>query len=122
MKLSHITRSENDILSIRKELAGGCVHNAVPVMYHHGQILDDLVHELMVRLEACRDRFDDAADRVCEMVSSSSEKDCKDLVRYVDGLRTNGTGTIEFRYVEDSTISSCVDDIVLLDCRTLILT
>jgi len=87
----------NDILSVKKELAGGCVHNAIPVMYSQGQPLDVVISELLSRLEACRDRFDETADRVLEMARSAAER--SDLLKFIDGLRTNATGTIEFWYV-----------------------
>ncbi|KAK0732282.1 isoprenoid synthase domain-containing protein [Lasiosphaeris hirsuta] len=84
---------QNDILSLRKELTGGCVHNAVAVMYNQGRRLDDVVRELMTRLEASRDRFDELADGVSEMAGGA---DKKELLRYIDGLRTSNTGTLEF--------------------------
>ncbi|KAK0646810.1 isoprenoid synthase domain-containing protein [Cercophora newfieldiana] len=83
----------NDILSAKKELAGGCVHNAVPVMYHQGQPLDKVIDALLNRLDACRKVFDETADKVA---SSASRKGVNELRRYIDGLRTNVTGTVEF--------------------------
>lgn len=84
----------NDILSVKKELAGGCVHNAIPVLYSQGQPLGDVMHELLGRLENCRDRFDDTAERVLDMAGSPAQR--ADLLRFIDGLRTNATGTAEF--------------------------
>lgn len=91
--------SENDILSLKKELAGGCVHNAVAVMYHQGKPLDSVIPELMAKLEACRDSFDETADRVCQLASSANKQDRDDILRFIDGLRTIATGTIDFWYV-----------------------
>ncbi|KXX74688.1 Presilphiperfolan-8-beta-ol synthase [Madurella mycetomatis] len=87
---------ENDILSLKKELAAGCVHNAVAVMYHQGQPLDSVIRGLVTKLEACRDRFDEIADRVYQLASGASKQNRDGILRYIDGLRTNGTGTIEF--------------------------
>ncbi|GAB1317187.1 Terpene synthase [Madurella fahalii] len=87
---------ENDILSLKKELAGGCVHNAVAVMYHQGQPLDGVMAELMAKLEAYRDRFDETAERVHKLVSGASKRDRDEVLKFIDGLRTNATGTIEF--------------------------
>ncbi|KAK1753541.1 Presilphiperfolan-8-beta-ol synthase [Echria macrotheca] len=89
----------NDILSVKKELAAGAVHNAVPVMYSLGKPLDVVMGELMVRLASCRDRFDGIAQSVLAMARSESEK--KDLEKFIDGLRTNATGTIEFCKLAD---------------------
>ncbi|KAK3356594.1 isoprenoid synthase domain-containing protein [Lasiosphaeria hispida] len=86
----------NDVLSVKKELAAGCVHNAVPVLYHQGRPLDAVIPELMRRLETCRDRFDEAAVVVQKVCSKESEKVQEDLVKYIDGLRTIATGTIDF--------------------------
>ncbi|KAK4447092.1 Presilphiperfolan-8-beta-ol synthase [Podospora aff. communis PSN243] len=83
----------NDILSAKKELAGGCVHNAVPVLYHQGQPLDKVIGALMHKLDACREVFDATAERV---TSSANKKEIAELQRYIDGLRTNVTGTVEF--------------------------
>ena len=67
-------------------------------MYHQGRPLDAVIRELVAKLEACRDRFDEAASRVQEMASGANDGDRKELLRYIDGLRTNATGTIEFWY------------------------
>ena len=72
------------------------MHNAVPVMYHQGMPLDVVMRELTAKLEATRDRFDEAALRAQELASGLSELDRKKLQKYIDGLRTNATGTIEF--------------------------
>ncbi|KAK5653827.1 hypothetical protein OQA88_7986 [Cercophora sp. LCS_1] len=86
----------NDILSAKKELAAGCVHNAVPVMFHQGQPLSAVIPLLIKRLEESRDRFDDAAFKVLEMCKSSDSEILPAVVQYIDGLRTIATGTIEF--------------------------
>ncbi|KAK3367964.1 isoprenoid synthase domain-containing protein [Podospora didyma] len=89
----------NDILSCKKELTGGVIHNAVPVMYNQGMSLDAVMRELVTRMEASRDRFDEAAMRVQKLAASGGMNELSDrkrLQKYIDGLRTNATGTIEF--------------------------
>jgi hypothetical protein len=116
--------SGNDILSAKKELvspsfyalisarfpvppsflnlciqAAGCVHNAVPVMYHQGQPLSAIIPQLIKRLEESRDRFNDAAFKVLEMCKGADSKRpgiLAAVTQYIDGLRTIATGTIEF--------------------------
>jgi hypothetical protein len=53
----------------------------------------------VAKLENSRDRFDEAAGRVHAAASGSSDLDQNELLRYIDGLRTNATGTIEFWWV-----------------------
>ncbi|KAK1749562.1 Presilphiperfolan-8-beta-ol synthase [Echria macrotheca] len=89
----------NDILSAKKELAAGCVHNAVPVMYHQGQPLSAIIPQIIKRLEESRDRFDQAASKIQEMCKSSESKQpglLAAVVQYMDGLKTISTGTLEF--------------------------
>jgi len=67
-------------------------------MYHEGRPLEAVIRELMVKLEASRDRFDEAASRIQKIASRANDIDCNELLKYIDGLRTNATGTIEFWY------------------------
>ncbi|KAK4450259.1 Presilphiperfolan-8-beta-ol synthase [Podospora aff. communis PSN243] len=95
----YIILLSNDILSAKKELAAGCVHNAVPVMYHQGQPLSAIIPHIIQRMEESRDRFDDAASKIYEMckgVSSKQPELLAAVTQYIDGLKTISTGTIEF--------------------------
>jgi hypothetical protein len=78
---------------------GGCVHNAVPVIYNEGKPLDAVVPKLMVDLAACRDRFDTLAAKIEKSQAGESPKFRAELSKYIDGLRTIATGTMEFWYV-----------------------
>ncbi|KAK3393508.1 isoprenoid synthase domain-containing protein [Podospora didyma] len=103
-EITIIMSIENDILSVRKELAGGCIHNAVPVMFQQGQrALDGVIRELVARLENSRDRFDQTARKVYMMMTTMSGSDDDDdlvhreeILRYINVLQTNATATIEF--------------------------
>ncbi|KAK3373659.1 isoprenoid synthase domain-containing protein [Lasiosphaeria ovina] len=90
---------ENDILSAKKELAAGCVHNAIPVLYSQGQSLDSAIRVLVARLQGSRDAFDRAADSMCKKTAGDAGQQRwarKELLRYLDGLRTIATACIEF--------------------------
>ncbi|KAK0612189.1 isoprenoid synthase domain-containing protein [Immersiella caudata] len=91
----YIILLSNDILSAKKELAAGCVHNAVPVMYHQGQPLSAIVPQIVKRMEESRDRFDDAAAKIQEMCKKQPDV-LAAVNQYMDGLKTISTGTIEF--------------------------
>jgi hypothetical protein len=83
--------------------AAGCVHNAVPVIYHQGSPLDAVVPKLMVDLVACRDRFDTLAARIEKRAAHEKPNVRQDLRTYIDGLRTIATGTMEFTCVSRQT-------------------
>lgn len=68
-------------------------------MYHEGQPLSAIMPEMMRRLEACRDRFDEIAADVEKAWERESAELRRDLHKYIDGLRTIATGTIEFWWV-----------------------
>jgi len=60
-----------------------------------------VIPELARRLEESRDRFDEAATAVEKLVIGHKDTDKirQDLDMFIDGLRTIGTGTMEFTYV-----------------------
>src|SRR5690242_12560726 len=67
-------------------------------MYHAGQPLDAIIPDLISKLAVVRDKFDETARRVRELVADCPPKVHKDLDQHIDGLRTIATGTIEWRY------------------------
>jgi len=50
----------------------------------------------MEKLEACRDRFDEIAQTIQKKAAGAKPKVRADLAKYIDGLRTIATGTMEF--------------------------
>ena len=67
-------------------------------MYHAGKPLDVIIPELIRKLAAVRDEFDETAQKVQKLAVKCTPKVRKDLDQYIDGLRTIATGTIEFWY------------------------
>jgi len=55
-----------------------------------------VIGALMNKLDVCRKVFDETAERV---TNSAKKKEINEVQRYIDGLRTNVTGTVEFWYV-----------------------
>ncbi|KAJ9161699.1 Terpenoid synthase [Coniochaeta hoffmannii] len=82
----------NDVLSLKKEMATGCLLSLAPVLYRQGIEWDDIVPELMEELMYVCRRFDEAAATL-EAAGADDPRLLKDVRTYLDTCRTNSTGT-----------------------------
>jgi hypothetical protein len=80
------------VLSLKKEMATGCMISLIPVLYRQGVEFDDIVPELIDELLNVRRRFDEAAETL-ERACRGDHQLLKDLRTYLDVCRTNSTGT-----------------------------
>ena len=86
----------NDLLSMKKEIATGCVINAVTsLMRRNDNTLDMAVDELYEEMRQAVGNFDKAAACLCQ--EAQGDADAESIVkRYADGYRAIVTGTLEF--------------------------
>lgn len=85
----------NDVLSLKKEMATGCVINAVTSLMMRENTLSGAVDELYKEMRQAVKNFDEAAACLCQ--EAQGDADAESIVkRYVDGHRAIVTGTLEF--------------------------
>ncbi|OAQ72351.1 terpene synthase family, metal binding domain-containing protein [Pochonia chlamydosporia 170] len=85
----------NDLLSFKKELREECVINAVAslITSGSGRTLDDVVVEIVRKMEDAVEVFDEAAGKLLCRVDGAA----RDLTRdYINGCRKIVTGSLEF--------------------------
>lgn len=88
----------NDLLSFKKELKEDCVINAVAslLMSSPGRTLDDVVREIVERMEVAVEEFDTTAER---LLAGIDEGERAVTESYINGCRQIVTGTLEFTWV-----------------------
>ncbi|CAM1500430.1 Fc.00g095920.m01.CDS01 [Cosmosporella sp. VM-42] len=87
----------NDILSLKKEIVTDCVINLVPILQCEGKSLQQVIQDLIADLQDSRDRFDHFASELNSFVSGE-EPLAAALHKYLNGLRTNVTGTADYSF------------------------
>ncbi|CAM1506996.1 Fc.00g066370.m01.CDS01 [Cosmosporella sp. VM-42] len=87
----------NDLLSLKKEVAAGCVVNAVATLFTSKKHVGDVGIEVEEKMEKAVEDFEHAAEGLLGIKAVKEDEELKGVVtRYIDGCRSIVTGTLEF--------------------------